>query len=1178
VSTRGYGTGGQRPTTFRPGTRGDQALTPPSNSQYVGPAGKAAAEWWLGTIPPGEFRLSTNGTDAVFTGVHHGTGAFTDHTTAIVPPRIRGVTGARITNSNTVQTGAIHGSAVAGDLAVLVAAHRTPVSCTGVGWTTELTLSGETGADRWGWGAVAWRILTAADITAGTVTWDTQGPDLTGGSVQGSWALVAVERGTFDPSVPIGDVGGGRYSSDTVPATDWWIYDAPWFVADSLSLWVSCHQPSTACAFTPDYGTATTEYQSSPTGVLVASQAPAVDDLSSNGGYFDYTGSIVTSLINVNVMVAPCPVALGCLSGGGDLSFTTRVYRQLNIISDSDLLEEELDVFSETVDPVAGAQAVRYAYTAEDDGTLTVTAVEPALGTTVSLWVLDSTGAILGTSVTGTITQAVVEDAVYTVIVSPSYPEYGVRVTAEGPRHTGALPSTWPATPAPAVPSLTPYAAEPLLQRRSPTVPAPTLSSGRPVDWTATAWTEEDWGTFRVIIDGTDVTRFRGVPCLIERYSLMEPFGCGPATVTFPQVGPWEARSGSLSWLAIGHDVDIVRLHANGTTKTVLWSGLIPSEGVKAGPGGRSVTLTLIGDVWAADLQIHKAPAYLPITDLGTLISRAFNREVVSRRIGKIAKVHTGIDCAKRGTSDQSVLQYVQELLGVYGTTEDASDCWTVGRIPGTPRSYRTVKKGLSAAATCTIRAGAYWDVDLTLDATETPNVIYGSGVNRDGYAWGGWVYPKGNSSTYKAYPLPTSPLEVIDIGTTDGDTLTGTGVSDLQERLNDLGIRGVDVSVDGVYNASDASDVRVVQDHFGLLIDGIVGPQTWAAVFPQYATDTLDGAFRLPLAIKSAVKPRNWYPDGRDAGANSAYDPDALRVEVDRKYEAGISKKEARVSARAELAKAPTPGLVGTIALPVDPPECSRWDLTEGIRVTVQGIRGGNKTLHVCGVEVRPPQSATDTGSVTLTVDEYARDLLTVAAIRARDAETREDPVRLPARKLRRSKVTADSVVPFDGESCGGVIRKTALIAGLWVYLDVPVSQSGRVAKVILTTVPASKFSVAFFGDVTVTPEQMIKYVGSNPLAERKSGLGPYDSLAEDYPGLGFIQGIGGPGQAAGYDAGYEDSPYNPGTSTDLTGHLHSTAAWEYASSRPPFIRVYFWAKTSCTISGRIWPAPMDA
>jgi peptidoglycan hydrolase-like protein with peptidoglycan-binding domain len=1153
------------------------ALGAPSTGQYVGPAGKAAAEWWLGTIPPGEFRVNT-GDQGSFTGVHGAVGSFTDHTTLIVPPRVRGITGARVTSSAKQQSGAIHGSAVAGDLAILVACHRTPVSATGPGWTTEDTVTGTDDSDRWGWGVVAWRILSAGDIAAGTVVWDTGGADTTGGTVYGSWALVVVESGTFDLDDPISGVDTYRYSNDTYAATTLAVDMATW-VENTLGLWVSAHQGSSAASFIPDYGDGVEEFESSPTGSVVWVTSPATDGPApgGNSGTFYYaTPGVVTSAVTASVLVTPATVALGCLSAGAILSFTTVRYQDLNITSDDALFTDEVDASEAPVDAVAGDQAVRYTYTAEDDGDLVVTAEEPGSGFVVDLYVLDSTGAVLSSSSTGTITQAVTADATYTVVVAPVYPPAGVRITAVGPRHATALPSTWPASAAPAVPALTPYTDAPLLQRRSPTVPAPSLTDGRPVAWAATAWTETDWGTFRVIVDGTDVTRFRDVPCVIDRYQLMEPFGCGPAQVTFPQIGPWEARSGSLAWLAIGHDVDIVRLHANGSSTTVLWSGLIPSEGIKAGPGGRSVTLTLIGDIWAADLQIHKPPPYLPATDLGTVIARAFNKEVISRRIAKVTNVATGVDCRKRGSSDQSVLQYVQELLGVYGTTEDGTGCWTVART-GTPRTYEIRLKALAAAASITIRPGAYWDTELILDATETPNAVYGSGVNPTGYAWAGWVYPKASTDTYKAYPLPTSPLEVMTTGTVDADTLTGTGVSDLQERLNDLNIRGVAVTVDGVYSAADASDVRVVQSHYGLLIDGIVGPQTWAACFPQYLTDTLDGAFRLPLAIKSAVKPRNYYPDGTDAGANPGYDPDTLRVEVDRQYEAGITKAEARRSAAAELLRAPTPGLTGTITLPVDPPEMSRWDITEGMRVSVPGVRGATKTLHVVGVEARPPNSATDTGTVVLTVDEYARDLLTVAGILARDAETREDPVRLPARKLRRSKVTADSVVPFDGESCGGIIRRTALIGGLWVYVDVPVSQSGRVAKVELTTTPAAKFTVAFFGDVTVTPAQMIKYVGPNPLAETKSGYGPYDRLPGSYPALGFIQGIGGPGQAAGYDPGYEDSPYSPGTSTTLTGKLRSAASWEYASNRPPFLRVFFWSPTDCSIVGRLWPAPME-
>lgn len=1175
MSARGYGAGGQRPTSLPPGAAAGQILTPPCVPFYVGPAVKAAAEWWFGQIPGSEFRVNT-GDQGTFTATHQGSGEFTDHT-RVVPARVRAATGARVVSTALTQTGALPGGATAGDLAVLLVGWRTPVAVTGPGWTTAATMSGTTDTDRWGWGAVAWRVLTVADITAGEVSWDTNGADATA-TPDGAWALAVVEGGTFDPEYPITATGvetaryssSGSYAFGLSPASP---YTVP---ADALGLIMSCHQGTTATVagvFT-DEDLHVIDYVSSPSGALVASLSPfTVTDWAT----VEYAPSTVTSAVAAIVLVNPAVVALGGLSGGGGLWFETRSYRQLNIPADTTEFETDIDVTGEPVDPVSGAASTRFAYAPDDDGDLTVTAVSSYTGSSVDVIVLDSSGTQVATG-TDTVTVEVTGGDTYTVIIAPAYPSAGVRVTATGPRHEGALPTAFPATAAPAVPALDPYAGEPVLWRRSPTVPAPTLVDGRPTDWQATSWTEEAWGTFRVIVDGVDVTRFRDHPVTINRYELMEPFGCGPAQVTFDQIGPWEARTGDLAWLAIGADVDIVRLHPDGETTTVLWSGVVPSEGIKAGPGGRSTTLTLIGDMWVADLQVHKARPYLPPTDLGSVIASALNTEVISRRVAKIPKVTTGITCNKRGSSDQTVLGYVQELIGIYGTVEDGTDSWTITRVTGTPRAYQLALKDLDAAAVCTIRAGALWDIDLVRDATETPNVIFGSGVNRDGYAWAGWVYPKASSDTYRAYPLPTSPLQVITLGTSDGDTITDTGVSDLQERLNDLGIRGVQVTVDGVYSSADAADVRVVQDHYGLLVDGIVGPQTWAAVFPQYLTDTLDGAYRLPLAIRSAVKPRGWYSDGTDAGANPNYDPDVLRVEVDRKYEAGITKGQARVSAKAELAKAPTPGLLGTITLQVDPPQCSKWDLREGTRVTVQGIRGSSKTLHVCGVSVQPPTSATDPGTVTLTVDEYARDLLTVAAIRARDVGSRQDPVRLPSRKLRRSKVESDAAVPFDGESAGGIIRRTALIGGLWVYVDVPVSQSGRVARVELTTSPATKFTVAFFGDTTVTPQQLIKFVGANPLAESKSGYGPYDRLDYYYPGLGFIQGIGGPGQAAGYDPGYEDSPYNPGNSTPLTGMLRSKASWEYSSSRPPFLRVFFWAPSSCSIVGRIWPAPMEA
>lgn len=1171
TGVRGYGAGGQRPTWLRPGALSGQVLGGPSTARYPGALRPAAEEWWLGVPSPAIVRVSTGdqGTWSTF-GVHQV--EFLDHLTPITAPVVRSASAGRVTGGPGDVTSDLPADVTVGDLVLLLACHRSPVAAPD-GWTVAETITAAGGYGiSWGNGFLAWRILDSADVAAGSVTWwapagqDPFTPD-------GAWTMTAVQAGTFDPSAP---VTGTQSSSWADQYADIQYAYAPmsWqpVTGSTLISMVALTGPDVV-DLTGNLGVPAW-WTSSPAagGVQVFRPLDAVQ-----WPIFEIRTYGVDSCTVGEVLVAPVGVATGGLSGGLRVTMSTRTVPSAGLVDD-EVTGQYLDLIDALPDPLAGGvPAVRARYQPIDDGQLTVVA-DSSTGSDVDLWVVDDTDTVIGSG-TGTVTVPVTGDASYWLVVAPSDGDTAgsADLVLEGPPDAAAVPSEWEAPAAPTVPALTPYTGEPVLWRVSPQIPAPALTDGRPVGWAPTSETVTEWGVFRVIVDGQDVTRFRGVPCRIDQYQLMEPFGCGPARIMFPQVGPWEARTGDLDWLVVGADVDIVRYRPSTGASTVLWSGLVPARGIQAGPGGRSTVIDCIGDIWAGDLQIHKPRPYVPPQDLGKLISRALNTEVVSRRIRKVPVVSTGIECNKRGSSDQSVIGYVQELLSIYGTTADGADQWTIARGT-TPRSY-VLRHKASGSVQCTVYAGAHQEIALTCDATETPNVIFGSGVNSSGYSWAGWVYPAAAGNDYRVYPMPTSPLQTITVGTEDGDTTTGTGVTDLQERINDLGISGARVtSVDGVYSASDAADVRVVQDHFGLQVDGIVGPQTWAALFPQYPRSGLDGSMRLPLAASRKVIPRLYNADGTDAGENPDYDSSVLRVEVDRRFEAGITKREARTSAKAELARCPSPGWAGTITLSADPPECSRWDLVEGRQVQVRGLEGTTQTLHVSGVTVRPPQSGDDPGQVQLVVDEYARDLLTLGAILARDRESRDDPVRLPTRKNRKAGQTQDAVVAFDGESPAGVIRKTALIGGLWVYVDIPVSQAGTVAKVELTTSPATKFTVAFFGDMRVTPAQMIRLVGANPLAEREDGFGPYDRLHDEYPWLGFLQGIGGPGQAAGYDPGYEDSPYKPGESTPVTGKLKSTAGWEYQSTKPPFLRVFFWAPSACTIRGRVWPAPLEA
>ena len=77
--------------------------------------------------------------------------------------------------------------------------------------------------------------------------------------------------------------------------------------------------------------------------------------------------------------------------------------------------------------------------------------------------------------------------------------------------------------------------------------------------------------------------------------------------------------------------------------------------------------------------------------------------------------------------------------------------------------------------------------------------------------------------------PYPGTPLR---------QGSTGTSVSDLQYYLNAIGVVNTlipQLAVDGIFGSGTTQAVRVFQQLFGLSVDGIVGPATWAEVCNQF-------------------------------------------------------------------------------------------------------------------------------------------------------------------------------------------------------------------------------------------------------------------------------------------------------------------------------------------------------
>ena len=663
-------------------------------------------------------------------------------------------------------------------------------------------------------------------------------------------------------------------------------------------------------------------------------------------------------------------------------------------------------------------------------------------------------------------------------------------------------------------------------------------------------------GVPHLLIGGRDVTYYRGVPAGLGRDRQEGPFGDCTLSLDLPWLTPFDnPGAGALAWLKAGAPVEIIL--KNGAVTKHVWAGHLVSDDGGNDEHAARTTWAASGALWQASTFGHRVPTIMDPTDIGTVIARSLNG-VVARRYPSLRAPATGINTMARGSSDDSEMAYVQSLLATAWTS---STQWTVAKRVNTARTYDIKLKDV-ATVHHTVTVGAPGvDVTLSRDLTSTANALFGRGIAPSGFAWAGWCYPNFMADDAPAYPY-ASGATVMSIGDSDGGTLTGDGVSAWQRRVNELNLTG-NVGVDGVYNSGDAAVCRGIQHAYGLLVDGIVGPQTWDATFAVGSSGgDLTGAYRRPLAIDPATEPNLYTPTGAIAGPNPAY-AGAMRWERDTDYGPGVTKAEATASAVLELARDKDPALTGTITLTTDPREGSRFYATPGQNIQALGYNGTNPVLHVAAVD-RDWAALT----VTLAVDEHARDAITWAAIRGRDKEAMLDPARRPGRTNRRSRQDQDQIVPFDGESDGGIIPRHAIYGGLWTVIHIPLSEAGQVAKLdVRSQSPAAPFCMAFFAG-PVTPAHLVRLVG-DPL----SGTNPFgrtEAAADALDDLGLIEALGGPGSAAGYWPGQEGSG-------SLTGRLKDTGGFTYNSVKGGWVWVAEWSPTSTFISGRIYPAPIQ-
>lgn len=691
---------------------------------------------------------------------------------------------------------------------------------------------------------------------------------------------------------------------------------------------------------------------------------------------------------------------------------------------------------------------------------------------------------------------------------------------------------------------LAPVTPDPRLRRVSEVWPTPTLdANGFPVDWAPTSRVDQIYGRIQVVVEGTDISTLFGAPLPVPSWSRGEPFGSLSATIRVPQITAFhQLGTGALSWCRKGANVDI-RLIRKGQDNVRAFCGYISTFGHDVDSG--DFTIECVGALFQADQQVRLPATDTSPKDIGTVIRSTLN-SVVGRRYRAVPRRKTGCKTSVLGAWEPRVTGYVQQLLAT--AIDKQGRQWTVRCEERNPQ---IVRKNTTTVSWTVVNGQR--GVQIRLQSDDTPNVIYGEGVREDGGRWRNMKYPNWRPDDTPPFPN-WNPVRAITVGTRDVDTDSGDGVSTWQEKVGR--------PVTGVFSRADREELVDRQRAAGIQVDGLLGPQSWAAEFsPGSNVGSLDGAFPMPLAYSKRVMPRLYAGDGADLGPNPDYDPDVIRVEEKIDFGQGVTLAEGRRAARAQRKRDAGQGWLGEIEFTLDPQECSKYDIREGSNGLIKNFRGKDLVVHVARVEYEADR-------VTVHVDTKARDYPTVEAIRERERNA-TDPAKAYVKRTTASKLGSDRA-EWDAESPGGRIPSHMVHANLWTVLRIPVAAYGSVVRTTYRSTPAARFAIAVF-DRPVTAAKLLQVIG-NPLTAADN---PWHEAADELEKLGLVMAWGWAKQPCGYYPKAYATPDGE-DQAPLTGRMLDDASWDFASTRPPWVWVAEIADRHTQLRGRFYPGAM--
>lgn len=130
------------------------------------------------------------------------------------------------------------------------------------------------------------------------------------------------------------------------------------------------------------------------------------------------------------------------------------------------------------------------------------------------------------------------------------------------------------------------------------------------------------WGTIQIIVNGQDLTFYRGIPTLLQGWSKSEPFGDKTCTLIFPGISVFESEENFP--FSEEADVDIWNIRPDDSRRKI-WEGYVTSMTTDVSGDADQLTVECAGALYQADLFVKPPSFGFREVDAGQAISIEMN-------------------------------------------------------------------------------------------------------------------------------------------------------------------------------------------------------------------------------------------------------------------------------------------------------------------------------------------------------------------------------------------------------------------------------------------------------------------------------------------------------------------------------------------------------------------------